>query len=173
MRFDFCPSLSCLPCSRFCPVASRGAPETKGNFSIDDDDRNEVVKIAIRLLSKTTTLHVQHTERNNLSFEVLCLAFANSARPLTARDAIYGLSLLLVLQYPCPKRFLSQYSGFPVPSPQNPTFPNPNSIRRRRRLTTRDLFIYFTPKYFTKRPSNPFILSRKITVDKEQSSRKD
>ena len=154
MRFDFCPSLSCLPGSRICLVAYRSAPETKGSFRVDDSDRNpnrnEVVKRAIGLLSKTTTLHVQHTERNNLSFEVLCLAFANSARPLTAWDAIYGLSLLLVLQYPCPKRFLSQYSGLPVPSPQNPTFPNPNSIRRRRRLTTRDLFIYFTPKYFTK-----------------------
>ena len=84
LRFDFCPSLSCLPGSRFCLVASRSAPETKGSFSFDDGDRNEVVKIAIGLLSKTTTLHVQHTERNNLSFEVLCLAFANSSPPLTA-----------------------------------------------------------------------------------------
>ena len=43
-------------------------------------------------------------------------------------DAICGLSLLLVLPF-APRGFSS---GTPVfPSPQNPTFPNSNSIRNR------------------------------------------
>ena len=62
-------------------------------------------------------------------------------------DAVYGLSLLLVLFLICSERFSP---GTPVsPSPQKPTFPNSNSTRNQvdeeplcGRPTSKSLFMY-------------------------------